>query len=139
MSACDDDLDLQGTEAKWSPQWCPRLAERCCTGTVMHALNTNLRLSKQVSNTFCGAMFALLIVNKQQLCKAMLACSVLLVVGWDRVIKFATACQLCNCMSPLHQGVLGVMAWLLCKRHWVTSTASAHGQQASPLALSKTK
>ncbi len=65
MSACDDDLDLQGTEAKWSPQWCPRLAELCCTGTVMHALNMKLHLSKQVSNTFYGVMFASLIVSVQ--------------------------------------------------------------------------
>ncbi len=65
ISACDDDLDLQGTEAKWWPQWCPKLAELCCTGTVMHALNMKLHLSKQVSNTFCGVMFALLIVNVQ--------------------------------------------------------------------------
>ena len=112
MSACDDDLDVQGTEAKWSPQRCPRLAELCCTGTVMHALNMNLHLSKQVSSTFCGVMFASLIVNIQQFCKAMLTCSVLLVVGPDRVINFATACQLCDCMSPLHQGLVGVMAWL---------------------------
>ena len=79
MSACDDDLDLQGTEAKWSPQWCPRLAELCCTGTVMHALSMNLHLSKQVSSTFCGVTFALLIVNTLQFRKAMLACSV---VAW---------------------------------------------------------
>lgn len=69
MSACDDDLDLQGTEAKWSPQWFPRLAELCCTGTVMHALNMNLHLLKQVSSTFCGVMFALLIDNIQQFCE----------------------------------------------------------------------
>ncbi len=137
MSACDDDLDLQGTEAKWSPQWCPRLAELCSTGMVMHVLNMNLHLSKQVSSTFCGVMFALLIVNIQQFCKAMLACSVLLVVGPDRVIKFVTACHLCIKLQwgygmAAVQAALGYIVT-------ITSTVPAHGQQESLLALSEPK
>jgi len=90
-SACEHGLDLQGTEAKWSPRWCPRLAELCCTGMVMHALNMNLHLSKQVSSTFCGVMFALLIVNILQLCKTTLC----MLCTFSGVINFATACQLC--------------------------------------------
>ena len=99
MSAFDDDLDLQGTEAEWLPQWCPRLAELCCTGTVMHALNMSLHLSKQVSSTFCEVMFASLVDNIQQFCKAMLACSVLLMVGPEQ------GHQICDCVSTLQMHV----------------------------------
>lgn len=111
MSACEHGLDLQGTEAKWSPRWCPRLAELCCTGMVMHALNMNLHLSKQVSSTFCGVMFALLIVNILQLCKTTLACCVRFLVGQPGSstlrlhVNFASRCIGGNGMAIVASGL----------------------------------